>query len=585
MKRKNLLKTTVYLLLALCLLLTACSSGTETPSTTAPDSTDSSAPAATAAPDGQESTGEQAATTSQLVVSPAGIVQTSTTMTGAPQAEEQRLVYNNIESSSYDPIRNENMDELSSHMFEGLTCWTQGELTMGQAESIDVSEDGLTYTVTMRDDIYWSDGEPVTAYDFEWSWLRHLDPATAGKYTRMLYPIKNAQAYNAGECTADEVGLECPDERTLIITLEAPQLVFTEILAMREYMPVRQDIVETYGEAWSLDPETCIGNGPFKMKELIPGEKIVYEKNPYYYDADQVILEEIECRFITDPSVELMSYEAGEIKIATQVSAESCLLHPDQSYIIQRLSSMWLVVDCEDDVLSDVRVRKALAMSFDRQAICDAVFKGAEQPSYTIIPNGMKDPITGEPWSAYGQYFEENVAEAQALLAEAGYPNGEGFPTLTFGTSTSTENEQVAQAITAMWKANLGINCEIKVEDSASFIAHRQEGAFDIARWTNTGGYNDPTNYLAYYESDQPNNDSHYSNPEYDALLHQANAEADIPTRMEMLHQLDEMLITDMAVIPLYNPAQKYLIDPSVVGAGVSPAGSLDFKRAYIAAE
>ena len=573
MMKKNLLKTAAYLLLALCMLLSACSSGAETPASS-PDAPEQEAAGA----------GNQPAADTKLVVSPYGPVTTNTTMTGAPRAEVQKLVYNNVENSSYDPIRNENTDELSAHMFEGLTCWTEGELTLGQAESIDVSEDGLVYTVTMRDDIYWSDGKPVTSYDFEWSWLRELNPDTAAKYVRVLYPIKNAEAYNSGECTAEEVGLECPDERTLIITLEAPQLVFTEMLAMREYMPVRQDIVETYGEAWSLDPATCIGNGAFKMKELVPNEKIVYEKNPYYYDAENVILEELECRFMTDSSVELMAYETGEIQIAMRATGESCLLHPDETYIVERLSSMWLIVKNDHPVLSDVRVRRALAMAIDRQAICDTVFKGAEQPAYTIVPNGLVDPITGELWSDYGRYFEEDVEAAQALLAEAGYPNGEGFPTLIYGTSSGTEHEEVAQAITAMWKANLGIDCTIQVEDTASFIAHRKEGAFDVARYTNSGGYNDPTVNLAYYESTQPNNDSHYNSPEYDELLHQAIVEPDIPTRIQILHDMEELLISDMGVIPLYNPTQKVLIKPEVVGVGMSAAGSLDFKRAYIAA-
>ena len=245
---------------------------------------------------------------------------------------------------------------------------------------------------------------------------------------------------------------------------------------------------------------------------------------------------------------------------------------------------MWLVVNNNHPALSDVRIRKALAMAIDRQAICDSVFKGAEQPAYTIVPNGMIDPVSGELWSDYGRYFEENVEEAQALLAEAGYPGGQGFPTITYGTSSGTEHEEVAQAITAMWKANLGINCTIQVEDTASFIAHRKEGAFDVARYTNSGGFNDPTLNLSYYESTQPNNDSKYNNPEYDALLAKVNAEPDIPTRVQMLHDLEEMLISDMGVIPLYNPTQKVLMKPEVVGVGMSPAGSLDFKHCYIAA-
>ncbi len=581
-KKANCIKTALFLLLALCMLLSACSSGTTANTDAGSTAAEEAQAAAPAGQDAQEAPAE--AEGSALQISSVGRIVTSTTMEGAPKAETQRLVYSNIENASYDPIRNGSIIELTSHMFEGLTCWTEGELTLGQAESIDVSEDGLVYTVKLRDDIFWSDGEPVTAYDFQYSWLRELDPVTAAKYVDRLYCIKNAQAYNSGECTAEEVGIECPDERTIIIYLEAPQLIFEEYLAAPTYMPVRQDMVETYGDDWAQNPESCIGNGPFRMIEHVRGEKIVYEKNPYYYDADKITLEEIECRFITDPSVELMAYETGEIQVATRPTAESCLLHMDESYIISRLSSMWLVVDCQDEVLSDARVRKALALAMDRQAICDAVFKGAEQPAYSIVPSSLVDPSTGEAWSAAGRLFEENVEEAKALLAEAGYPNGEGFPTITYGTSSGAEHEEVAQAITAMWKANLGINCEIKIEDNAAFIDHRKEGAFDVARYMNSNGYNDPSTNLETYRSDNSNNDSHYNNPEYDKLVDAAEMEADIDKRIDLLRQQDAMLIEDMAVIPLYTPSQKTLVKPQVVGVGINPSGSLDFKRAYIAA-
>ena len=443
MFKKTPLSAVACLLMAILMTaLSACSGQPSAPADTAVNET----PSVSADSDTQVPADQPANTGAQqfLTISPAGRAFTNTTMTGAPRAEVQKLVYNNVENASYDPIRNGSTIELTAHMFEGLTCWTEGELTLGQAESIDVSEDGLVYTAHLRDDIFWSDGKPVTAYDFEWSWLRELDPDTAAKYVRRLYPIKNAQAYNSGECSADEVGLACPDERTLVITLEAPQLVFEEYLASPPFMPVRQDMVETYGEDWSLSPESCIGNGPFRMISHTPGEKIVYEKNPYYYDADKIILEEIECRFITESSVELMAYETGEIQIAVRPTGEICQLHPDETYIISRLSSMWLVVNTQDEVLSDSRVRRALAMAIDRQAICDTVFKGAEQPAYTIVPSSLVDPSSGNLWIDYGRYFEENVEEAQALLAEAGYPGGQGFPTITYGTSSGAEHEAVS---------------------------------------------------------------------------------------------------------------------------------------------
>ena len=176
-----------------------------------------------------------------------------------PEAVPQKITYNATESPSYDPIRDTQSGEVVSHMFEGLTCWNQGEIVNGQAKSIECSEDGLVYTITLRDDIFWSDGKPVTAQDFYYSWMRELEAETAAKYVANLYIIKNASASNAGECSAEEVGLEVKDDKTLIVTMEAPVSYFEELLAFKAYLPVRQDIVEANGETWAQTPEHWFG--------------------------------------------------------------------------------------------------------------------------------------------------------------------------------------------------------------------------------------------------------------------------------------------------------------------------------------
>ena len=500
-------------------------------------------------------------------------------------AEEQKIVYNCVESSSYDPIRDEQTGETVAQMFEGVYCWDQGELVLGQGKSVEVSEDGLTYTITLRDDIYWSDGEPVTSDDFIYSWMRELDPNTAAKYVNNLYCIENAQAYNSGECDASEVGIKKVDDKVFTVTLSAPSVCFEELLAFKCYLPVRQDIVETYGESWSLSPETCIGNGPFKMVSYTPAEKMVLQKNEHYYGADDIIIEELEIRFITESSVEQIAYETGDIQIAVKPTAETCQKYSDEATYLTKLSTMWLVVDCQDDVLQDPRVRQALSMAIDRQALCD-MLGGGETPAYSIVPKTEMDYSADEYFvDVYAPYFSESVEEARALLAEAGYPDGAGFPEISYGTSSGTEYENVAQAICAMWKQNLGITCNIQVEDSSAFISHRKEqGYFDVARYTMAGSYSDPIVPLALYGSTDSANDSHYANPEYDALLEQARAEGDMDKKFDLYHQLDQMLTEDAAVIPLYYPSLKYLIKPTVQDVGINSTGMLEFKSAYVLA-
>lgn len=501
-----------------------------------------------------------------------------------PAGVAQKIVCNAVESPSYDPIRDTQTGEVVSHMFEGLTCWSQGELVLGQAESIECSEDSLTYTIKLREDICWSDGKPVTAQDFAYSWLRELKPETAAKFVSNLYIIKNAAAYNKGEADAGEVGIQVVDDRHLIVTMEAPVTYFEELLAFKCYLPVREDIVEANGENWSLAPETCVGNGPFRMTEYTPGEKMLLKKSDTYYGASDIRIEELEVRFLTDASVELMSYQTGEIQIAVKPSAETCAQYPNESMVISKLSTMWLVPNLEDEVLSDVRVRQALSMAIDRQTICDNILKGGEEPAYSIVPKAVMDPVTGESFAAASN-FEENAEKARQLLAEAGYPGGEGFPSITYGTSSGAEFEEVAQAIAAMWKANLGIEISIEVEDSSAFIAHRSEGYFDVARYTMAGTYADPIAPLSLYIGGGSANDSNYKNPAYDELLETARNSSDPAEKFAAYHQLDQMLIDDVAVIPLYYPSLKYLVKPNVKNVGVNYLGMLEFKSAYVEAQ
>lgn len=500
----------------------------------------------------------------------------------APAAAAQKIVYNAVESPSYDPIRDTQTGEVVSHMFEGLTCWNQGEIVNGQAESIERTEDGLVYTIKLRDDIFWSDGQPVTAQDFYYAWMRELDAETAAKYVANLYIIKNASAYNAGECAAEEVGIEAVDDKTLVVTMEAPVSYFEELLAFKAYLPVRKDIVEQHGDTWSQSPETCVGNGPFKMVEYVPGEKMVLAKSDTYYGAAGMSITDLEIRFITDASVELMSYQTGEIQIAVKPSADTCAQYGGESMIISKLSTMWLVPNCEDEVLKDANVRRALSLSIDRQLICDTILKGGEAPAYTIVPSGVIDPTTGESFAA-APGFQEDVEKAKALLAEAGYPDGQGFPVITYGTSGGAEYEEVAQAILAMWKTNLGIDAAIEIEDSSAFIAHRGEGYFDVARYTMAGTYADPVASLSLYISGGSANDSNYANPAYDETLAAARSAVTAEEKYKLYHELDQMLIDDMAVIPLYYPSIKYLIKPEIQGVGVNYLGMLEFKSARVA--
>ncbi len=366
-------------------------------------------------------------------------------------ADTQKIVFTAQESSgSYDPIRDEQLGEITLQMFEGLYTWENGEIVYGMASNVELAEDNVTYTITVRDDAYWSDGVQVTAKDFVDSWLRELDPATAAKYVDTFKSIVGAMEYNSGTGSREDVGIKLIDDMTMQVVLKAPAVAFEELLAMKGFAPVRMDIVEKYGENWAMSPESCVCNGPFMMKEYKPGEKIVLVKNPYYYGADTVTVEELEARFITDSSVELIAYQNHEIDIATHATAETMENYPADAWSQPKLTCMWLVVNTQREALSDARVRKALAMAVDRDALCESVVMGGVTPAFSIVPSTFVDYSTGKLFNDHEPNFPYDPEQARALLAEAGYPNGEGFPTITYGTSASTEYENVAQAVTAM---------------------------------------------------------------------------------------------------------------------------------------
>ncbi len=577
MKGKSILA--LILALAMAFGCFACAGGQEAPA--------AEAPAAEAAPAGDESlaAGEFSAKRGSANESVNHYVEGDEGK--VKLADKQKIVFTAQESSgSYDPIRDEQIGELTTQMFEGLYTWKNGKIVPGMAKELELADDNVTYTITLRDDIFWSDGQPVTAHDFVNSWFRELDPVTAAKYVRNLYNIKGAQEYNEGTGSKEDVQLKAIDDTHLTLTLTSPSVCFEEMLTNKTFFPVRLDIVEKYGETWAMSPETCIGNGPFMMKEYSVGEKMTFVKNPYYYDADKILIEELEARFITDSSVELIAYQNGEIDIATHATAETMASYPADAWSYPKLTCMWLVVNCEKDYLADARVRKALALAIDRDALANAVVMGGVTPAYTIIPSTFMDYSAGKLFNeTHDPYFHDDPEEARRLLAEAGFPDGKGFPTITYGTSASTEYENVAQAVTAMWKQELGINAEIKIEDSTQFIADRKGGAFDTARYILAGTYSDPMNFVNLYKSTDVNNDSRYRDPEYDALVKKALDAGSIEEKYQYYHEADQYLIDNMVVIPLYYPAYMYLFKSKVAGVGVDLAGIFSFVNAYVVAE
>ncbi len=508
---------------------------------------------------------------------------------------EQKIVYNiDSDPKTIDPQLNSAVDgsKVIRNTFEGLMREIEnGEIEEGIAESYEVSEDGLVYTFYIRDNAKWSDGQDVTANDFEYAWKRALNPDTASEYAYQLFYIKNGEAYNSGEVSVDDVGIKVIDDKTIEVTLENVVPYFLSLLAMPVYYPVREDIVEANGDKWALSPETYVSNGAFKMVEWNAKESMTFIKNENYWDADNVKLETLVFRLIDDQTTTLSAFRNGELDIMEQppTTEIQTLIDEGVAKVYPYLGTYFYMVNVSGeglssdgvDALQDVRVRKALSLAIDRTLITEKVSMGGEIPASSYVPESILDTQENEFHKDYSN-VTTNIEEAKKLLEEAGYPNGEGFPTITFTYNTASNHQMIAQAIQDMWKTNLGINVELKNEEWAVFQTTRNNFQYEICRHGWIGDYNDPMTFLDMWVTEGGQNNSGYSNTEYDSLIEQAKAEQDGERRTELLRQAEDILMEDMPIIPIYYYTNIVCAKDNVKGYIKSPLGAMLFREAYI---
>ncbi|WP_346870980.1 peptide ABC transporter substrate-binding protein [Clostridium sp. UBA5119] len=516
---------------------------------------------------------------------------------------EQKIVYNlGADPKTIDPQLNSAVDgsTIIHNAFEGLMREDENsQIVSGTAEKYEVSDDGTVYTFHIRKDAKWSDGKPVVAGDFEYAWKRALNPEVAAEYAYQLFYIKNGAAYYNQEkvedkvATAEDVGVKAIDDNTLEVTLEAPVPYFLSLAAFPTYFPVRKDIIEGNEEKWTLKPDTYISNGPFKMSEWKEKESITFVKNENYWDAKNVKLETLEVKLIDDQITYLNAFKSGEIDvIESPPQAEiPTLLDEGTAKIYPYLGTYFYVINVSDkakdvdpkaaEALSNPKFRKALSLAIDRQLIVDKVAQGGQAPATSYVPAGILDSIGKEFQKDYSSKGA-NIEEAKKLLAEAGYPNGEGAPTITFTFNTDQGHQNIAQAVQDMWKTNLGINVELKNEEWAVFQDTRNNFQYSMARHGWIADYNDPMTFLDMWTTGNGQNNAGYSNKEYDKLIAQAKVELDDAKRTELLHKAEDILMDESPILPLYYYTNVLCIDKNVKGTYKSPLGQMEFRDAYV---
>ncbi len=501
------------------------------------------------------------------------------------------------EPKTLDPTLNSAVESgtIIVNAFEGLTRFGEGDKPVaGVAEKWDVSADGLTYTFHIRNNAKWSDGKAVTAKDFEYAWKRGMNPDTAAEYANYYYYIKNAEAYNTKKGTADDVGVKATDDSTLVVTLGSVTPYFLQLTAFPTYSPIRQDMVEANKESWATKPGTYISNGPFKLTEWRPKDKIILEKNANYWNASSIKLNRIEFSMIEEATSRLAAYKSGQLDYIEGPPSQEVptLLANKEAVALPYLGTYYFSINMTPKAasvdaaaakaLSDVRVRRALALAIDRDAISKNVLKAGQIPAGAFVPPGV--PATAGGDFTTKNYFDPkgNVDEAKKLLSDAGFPNGQGFPKITFLYNTGSGHQDVAQAVQDMWRKNLGINVDLANQEWKVFQVTRTNKEYLIARDGWIGDYMDPMTFLELFTSVSGNNNPGYSNPAYDAKIAAAKKEIVAATRDRDLRDAETMLMNDMPIIPIYYYVNVAMIKDYVKGTRKSQLGFLFFDNAYV---
>lgn len=495
--------------------------------------------------------------------------------TEADQAAEDGilLIGNGSEPKGLDPhlVTGVPESQLLRALMEGLvTPHPTDDLAPapGVAESWESNEDFTVWTFALRE-TQWTNGDPVKASDFVYSWQRILSPALGAEYAEMLYVIRGADDFHQGR-TEDfaQVGVKAIDDRTLEVTLEGPTPHFLSMLMHTSFLPVNPRVVDEHGgmtdrqSGWST-LENYVGNGPFQLKEWVTNQIIEVERNPTYWDAATVQLNGIRFFPIDNVGTEEAMFRDGRLHLTNTVSPDKIPSFqeemPDQLRIEPYLGSYFYRINTTRPPFDDVRVRRALALSIDKQLLVERVTQGGQAPATGFVPSG----IAGYAPSDTVQF---NAQEAQRLLAEAGYPGGRGFPAAEILINTSESHRKIAQAMQAMWKETLGIDVGIYNQEWKVYLDSQSQLDYDISRAGWIGDYVHPTSFLDIFTSGNGNNDTGWSNAQYDGLIGRARVAASEAERMQLLQQAETLLLDEMPIVPIYWYTRVYLKDSRVQG-------------------
>jgi oligopeptide transport system substrate-binding protein len=507
-----------------------------------------------------------------LVVATSGCSRRET-MVDAGNREKILHVSNGNEPRGLDPHTAVAIEE--DHILQGLfePLVERDPATLqpipGVAERWDVSPDGKTYTFHLRKNAKWSNGDPVTARDFVYSIERALTPSLGAEFTMYLYPIAGAEAFNKGK-TKDfsTVGAKAPDDHTLVVTLRSPTPYFLPMLDIATYMPVHRATIEKFGTIgqprtpWTK-PATFVGNGAFTLKEWSPNKVIVLKKNTNYWDAANVKLEEIHIYPTELLDAAERAFRAGQLHVTHGMPFSKIDGYrkdsPELMKALPYLRTQYIGCNVTNGVLANLKVRRALGLAIDRDAIVKTITRGGELPATSYTP-----PDTYGYTARAKQAYDPDTAKK--LLAEAGFPDGAGFPELELVLFTSEANKLVAEAVQQMWKRTLNIGVTLANMEKSVFLDLCNNKRYQLYLGGWTADYPDPNGFLEMWESATPANYTGFANARYDQALKSAANELDPAKRYEFLQQAETVLMDEAPILPIYHHTRVFLMRPSVKG-------------------
>ncbi len=534
------------------------------------------------------------------------------------------------EPETIDPALNVTVDGgiMLSHLFEGLIKWADNDtaiydnmngaiLAPGQAESWKKQEnsDGtVTYTFTLRDDIKWSDGKPVTAGDFVYSWQRLANPETGSRYSLMISMVKGFEEIVYGVPTgeteeiideetgetqevpvmdmadASTLAVEAPDDKTFVVTLTYDCPYFEEICAFPCTFPVRQDIIEANGDQWTYNKSTYVSNGAFTLSEWTHNSYIKCVSNPEYYGADGITTDSITFQLMDDQGAIYNAFLSDSLQFISSVPQEEImsLIASGKLNVVDFIGSYFTFFQTQQAPFDDARVREAFSLVIDRNYIIEMISQSGEVPATGLVPSGIFDKegskgddfrtVGGDYYSVASEDYEANCTRARELLTQAGYPDGAGLPKVEYYYYTSDFQQAVGEALQNMWKTELGVDVILVNQDWGVFFTSIMEGNFNIASSSFGGDYNDPSSFLEIWHTENGNNLAHYSSAAFDAAIEAAAKTSDVDERMTQFHKAEDILIgEDWVVAPIFFDTHRYMMAEGYTGAYYTPIGFFFF--------